>query len=84
MNSLTIVKRAGKTVWGWWMAFARALGFVNTMILLTVVYLVVVGPMSIIMRVLGKDPLTHRKSPESFWKPKDPVSNTINQARRQF
>lgn len=81
MNRL---KNIGKTIYRWWMAFARALGVVNAAILLTIVYLCVIGPMSIISKLFGKDLLSHRKSSGSFWKTKEPVSHKLDQARHQF
>ncbi|MGO9482549.1 MAG: SxtJ family membrane protein [Candidatus Kryptoniota bacterium] len=84
MNFVSNLKRIGKTIYKWWMAFARAIGTVNAMVLLTIVYFCVIGPMSIISRLLGKDLLAHRKSSGSFWKTKEPVSHTLTQARRQF
>ncbi len=44
----------------WWMAFARALGWLNARLLLTVFYFVILGIPALILRLLRKDPL-HRK-----------------------
>lgn len=55
-----------------WMSIAIALGFVMTRVILTLVFLLVVTPIGLVMRALGKDPLT--KGPddslESYWIPK--------------
>jgi len=40
-----------------WMRIGHALGWVNTRILLTLVYYLVITPMGLAMRALGKDPL---------------------------
>jgi hypothetical protein len=40
-----------------WMRIGHALGWVNTRILLTLVFYLVVTPMGLAMRALGKDPL---------------------------
>jgi len=44
----------------WW-RFARALGYVNARILLTLLFSVVLVPLSLIWRVAGKDPLMRRR-----------------------
>jgi len=66
------------------MAFARLLGVVNAAILLTIVYVVVFGIASMIAKLLGKDLLNHRQMSGSFWKKKEPISHTLDQARHQF
>jgi hypothetical protein len=78
------LKDIGKTLSKWWMAFARVLGTVNAIILLTIVYLIMIGPMFFISGFIGKDLLSHRKHSGSFWKTKEPVSHKLDQARRQF
>lgn len=52
-----------------WMRIGHALGWVNTRILLTAVFYLIVTPMGLVMRAFGKDPLgggkgaadTHRR-----------------------
>lgn len=43
-----------------WMAIGGLLGWINTRIILGLVFYLVVTPMGLIMRLLGKDPM-HRK-----------------------
>ena len=81
---MNFLRNLGKTIYRWWMTFARALGAVNAAILLTIVFLCMIGPMSVISRLFGKDLLHHRKSSGSFWKTKEPVSHRLEQARHQF
>jgi len=78
------IRDLGRAVYKGWMAFGRVLGIVNATILLTVVYIVVIGPMSIASKILRKDLLTHCESSETFWKPKEPLSNTLDESRHQF
>ncbi len=67
------------------MAFARWLGIVNATILLTIVYMIVIGPMFLIMKLLRKDLMGHRPPASgSLWKPKEQYPHTIDQARHQF
>jgi len=46
-----------------WMAVGEALGWINTRIILSVVFYVLVTPMGIVMRRLGRDPMQRRLEP---------------------
>ena len=52
----------------WW-RFAQILGYVNARILLTVLFGIVLVPLSIVWRLLGKDPLGRRRSAWVGWTP---------------
>ena len=43
-----------------WMVLGHALGWINTRILLSLVFYLVVTPMGFVMRLLGKDPMRRR------------------------
>lgn len=82
---MDLIRNIGRTIYRWWMAFARFLAAANAALLLTVVYVVVIGLMSLISRLLGKDLMSHRVEPSgSFWKTKEPTLHTLDQARHQF
>lgn len=49
------ISRVLSRVYAGWMVFARALGFVNTRILLTLVYVFFFGPGRLIQLLAGKD-----------------------------
>ena len=51
---------------GWW-RFAKALGYVNARILLTVLFGLVLTPLGLLWRLTGKDPLTRRRDRWSGW-----------------
>jgi len=55
-----------------WMAFAAALGYVNSRVVLFLVYYLVVTPLGVILRLTGHDPLS-RRAPrrESYWIPRE-------------
>ena len=57
-RSLTHVHRA-------WMAAAEALGWINTRIILSVVFYALVTPMGILMRRFGRDPIQRRFEPNA-------------------
>ena len=52
----------------WW-RFSQALAAVNARILLTVLFFVALVPMSLLWRMVGKDPLTRRRSQWMGWTP---------------
>jgi len=51
-----------------WMRFAEALGYINSRVLLTLMYYVAVTPYGLVSRLAGRDPL-RRRGPggESYW-----------------
>ncbi len=72
-------------------ALAKAghwMGLVITPLVVTAVYLCVLGPVSLIARLSGKDPLglafDRQDRPASFFNPVDFHNNTIDACRRQF
>jgi hypothetical protein len=52
----------------WW-KFAMVLGYINARIILSVVFFLVFTPLSIIWRMIGKDPLARRRANWSGWTP---------------
>ncbi|MFQ5847549.1 MAG: SxtJ family membrane protein [Candidatus Methylomirabilales bacterium] len=51
-----------------WMRGAHALGEFNTRVLLGLVYYLVITPMGVVMRLLGRDPLDRRlRDRASYW-----------------
>ena len=68
-----------------WMKFALALGRINSAILLTIVYLLAVGPTSIIGRLFRAKFLGERKKKEvSYAVPLTRVTSTVERAHKQF
>ncbi len=67
------VKKYFKKIYDYWMLFAKALGWVNTRILLSLMYFVIFTPFRIISVVIGKDMLDRKieKNRESYWQKKD-------------
>ena len=50
----------------WW-KFARALGYVNARILLTILFGIALIPLGVIWRLIGTDPLTRRRETWPGW-----------------
>jgi len=69
-----------------WTAFFQGIGKVWTAVLLAVVYVLSVGPIGLVMRLLRQDPLDRGLAPEpSFWRAHEPNPLGPEQAaRHQF
>ncbi len=79
------LREIGRTLYKWWMRFAHLLGFMNTRILLTITYFLLVGPTSLLMRLFGKDPLNLKfRKTTSFWIDREPREHSLENARHQF
>ncbi len=53
----------------WWWRFSRVLGHVNARVLLTILFALVLTPLSFVWRMVGKDPLTRRRETWRGWSP---------------
>ena len=56
-----------------WMRFAFALAWINTRVLLTLFFLLVITPVGVIMRLFGRDILERRidRARRSYWSTRD-------------
>jgi hypothetical protein len=69
-----------------WTAFFEGIGKVWTAVILALVYVLSVGPIGLVMRLFGHDPLDRRLAPEpSFWRAHEPNPlGPERAARHQF
>lgn len=69
----------------WWMTLAGVLGYVNSRIILGILYFFVVTPIGFVVRLSGYDPLTRRiaKAP-SYWRRRDHTRQTREGFERAF
>jgi len=51
-----------------WLKLARALSYVSTRVILGAVFVLVIIPIAIIMRLRGRDPLDRNGSAATYWK----------------
>ena len=57
-----------KKIWGAWKAFAHVLGKVQTLILLTLFYVFILGPVALIFLLLGKSALPYKsQNSGTYW-----------------
>jgi hypothetical protein len=71
-----------------WMRVGEVLGWINTRILLTLVFFLVVAPIGIVMRLFGRSPIatsiaTGRRK-DSYWTDVEPHSYGDRHVEKQF
>lgn len=72
-----------RVAWTRWKKIARAVGVVQTRILMVGLYFLFVLPLGMIMRLSG-DPLRLKRPPGSNWMPHHDEEASVDAARRQF
>jgi hypothetical protein len=55
----------------WW-KFAMVLGYINARVILTIAFLIVLTPMGLLWRLIGKDPLSRNRKSWTGWSPSPP------------
>jgi hypothetical protein len=79
------MKKFFSLIWRGWKKFAHVLGIINTRILLTVSYFVIVAVASLITKITGKDLLDRRMKPaQTYYSEHEPIQATLEASRRQF
>jgi hypothetical protein len=81
LAALLIPTRLGPLERGW-MALARAISKITTPIFMGVVFFVVVTPIGLLMRLVGRRPLVHPERDGGFWMA--PASGGRSDLERQF
>ena len=81
-----IMKNFFKKIYDYWMLFAKALGWVNTRILLSLMYFIIFTPFRIVSVVIRKDFLDRKieKDRESYWQKREVKIFKKELYRRQF
>ena len=69
-----------------WMKFARVLGIVNSWIILTVIFALVITPVALLLRMFGRLSLVRGPEPEqtTYWQIREPEDFAANRMERQF
>jgi len=69
-----------------WLRFAAVLGLINSRILLTVVFIIIVIPITVVLRILGKSPIetSWKSSRSSYWHSRNPEEFSASRLERQF
>jgi Saxitoxin biosynthesis operon protein SxtJ len=67
-----------------WMRVGEGLAWINTRILLTLVFFLAVMPIGILMRLFGRSPLDHQGTGDSYWIDTDPHAYGDRHVEKQF
>lgn len=69
-----------------WMHFAFMLGWINTRLILVIIFYLLFTPISLIMRFFGLDPLELKvdKNKASYWKDREKKQSIASDYERQF
>jgi hypothetical protein len=68
-----------------WMKFAHALGWVNSRVLLTILFYGVFAPYGFLSRILGRDPLGRRaEAGDTYWTTRKTTRQSVEQFERLF
>lgn len=79
------MKKFFSLLWRGWKKFAHVLGIVNTKILLTIAYFIVMGIVSIITKIFGRDLIDRRMKPQpTFYHTREPLEESLETVKRQF
>lgn len=70
----------------WWMTLAAVLGRINARILMTLVFAIIVVPMGLLLRLLGRQPipLAAKEGAGSYWHRRHEGDFVPNRMERQF
>lgn len=79
------IKQFFSLLWRGWKKFAHILGIINTRILLTVTYFVLLSIAGLIRTLARADLLDRKMDPKpSYYHPREPFKDTLQTVRRQF
>ncbi len=67
-----------------WMGLAHAISKVTTPIVMGVIYLLVLTPVGLLRRTLGKDPMVHQPATSGYWHSRPEGRRRTASMRRQF
>ena len=82
-----LIRPLFKTIYSLWVGFSVILGYFISRALLTIIFVVVLTPTGLIMRLVGKDPMDRKWDPtaESYWiKREDGRSANLERYEKQF
>jgi hypothetical protein len=81
---LTRIVSFFKALWAGWKKIAEKIMLFWTFILLMLLFVLVLGPIAILMRIFRKDPMQAPLAPGSFWALKERTREGMEECLRQF
>ena len=80
---MLILSNLLKQIYRAWMCFARILSWINTRIILIIMFYLIFTPMGLFMRLFKIDLLERKKKEGTYWKKKEKIEfNPLNYERR--
>jgi 4-amino-4-deoxy-L-arabinose transferase-like glycosyltransferase len=73
-----------KALWAGWKKIAEKIMIFWTFVLLLLLFVLVVGPIALLMRIFRKDPMHAPMAPGSFWALRDRTREGMEECLRQF
>jgi hypothetical protein len=67
-----------------WMAFAGIIGRINTAVILTVTFFLILTPLGLMMKLLKRDPMARQMKAGSYWRKPRTHSRGNKHFERQF
>lgn len=80
------MKNTLKKLWEGWKKVAHKIGRFQTMVIVSLFYLLVISPIGLTFKLFGWDPLDSRKSKQrqaTNWKPVERKENDLTSIKRQ-
>ena len=76
----------GRILKEYWLRFAKFLGKVNTIILLSLVYIIVIGVFALVIKVLRRDFLQKKidKNSTTYWQERKMAEESLQRFASQF
>lgn len=80
-----LIPVAARAFHGFWMGIAAVLGYINSRILLSVLYYGLFTPVGLVRRLIGRDPMQRRAAPQSsYWVTREYTRQAKEQFERLF
>ncbi|MGC8603964.1 MAG: SxtJ family membrane protein [Desulfomonilaceae bacterium] len=76
-----------KKIYSVWVSFSVIIGYFVSRVLLTVIFLLVIAPTGVLMRIFGKDPMDRKLDPKgtSYWQKREPTEDdSVERYEKQF
>jgi hypothetical protein len=75
-----------KPVYITWMSFASISGWINSRLILLIIYYLLMTPINLLMRLFGREALEKKfdKKKESYWRKKEQNEFSLTDYERQF
>ena len=87
LSAFRLIAPLFREVYRFWLALSVILGYFVSRILLTIIFFVVITPVSLISRIAGKDPMERKLDPQadSYWMRREQETDTsIDRYEKQF